>query len=114
MINPPLDGAEPTEPGSAEWDRYVTAMHAVQSGIAQSLHIDPDSGNPKHLRVGVSSAMCSHNALTALLVSKGVITQDEYMTALADDVEREKQRLEQELTAHYHAKYGTDTKITLA
>jgi hypothetical protein len=44
---------------------------------------------PKHLRVGVNSALVSLDALTKLLVDKGVFTLDEYEKYLADAMENE-------------------------
>jgi hypothetical protein len=54
---------------------YAEAMHAMQTGVANL------SGNdlaPKHLRVGINSALVDNAALARLLVKKGVFTQEEY------------------------------------
>jgi hypothetical protein len=90
--------------------RYLAAMHAVQSGVAAKMGIDPAETSPKQLRVGVNSAMVEHSALAFLLIGKGVITEEQYFTALADAAEREQALYEQWLTNHY----GGTTRIHLA
>lgn len=81
--------------------RYQAAAHAMQSGVAATMEIDPNATTPKHLRVGVNSAMVEHSALVWLLLQKGVLTEQEYYSALADAMEREKALYEQELSSHY-------------
>lgn len=36
---------------------YASLCHAMQSGVAFKINIDPGETMPKHLRVGVNSAM---------------------------------------------------------
>ena len=67
----------------------MAAAHAMQSGVAMKMNYEPAETTPKHLRVGVNSAMVEHSALAALLMRKGVITEDEYLAALADGMEHE-------------------------
>lgn len=81
--------------------RYLAAMHAVQSGVAYAQQIDPKDGTPKHLRTGINSALVNDAALTKLLIAKGIITEVEYWTALVEEAEAEKQRYEEQLSAHY-------------
>ena len=69
--------------------RYAAAMHAMQTGVAMMLQYNPHSTAPKHLRVGVNSALVSHAALVKLLYRKGLFTRDEYDTALVEQVEAE-------------------------
>jgi hypothetical protein len=66
----------------------------MQSGVAFEMGIgDREAAtSPKHLRVGVNSALCSHAALVRLLMDKGVITEEEYVRAQADEMEREVER----------------------
>lgn len=91
-------------------DRYLAAAHGMQAGVATKMHYDPNHTAPKHLRVGVNSAMVEHNALATLLMARGVITEAEYVTALADAMERERDSYQQEIQDHY----GPDgPKITL-
>ena len=56
---------------------------------------------PKHLGVGINSAMVDHGALVKLLIDKGVITHAEYMKAIADAMEGEKSRYEKTLSKHF-------------
>jgi hypothetical protein len=84
-------------------ERYYAAAHAMQSGVAMSMNIafpSPDT-TPKHLRVGINSAMCDHTALVRLLIAKGLFTEAEYAKEIADEMEREKERYERELSEHY-------------
>lgn len=74
--------------------RYTAAMHAVQSAVAyeqgqRGLEPSRDPDGPKHLRVGVSSALIDMSAIAGLLIRKGVFTEIEYVEALAEAAERE-------------------------
>jgi hypothetical protein len=94
-------------------ERYAAAMHAMQSGIAADMESDPSgsrgAATPKQLRVGVNSALVNDAALATLLIAKGIITQAEYMDALADAAEAEQARYEQLLSDRFGGQ-----KITLA
>ncbi len=70
-------------------DRYLAAAHAMQTGVALEMQQHSQPTEPKHLRVGINVAMCDHAALVRLLIDKGVISDAEYMKALADEMERE-------------------------
>lgn len=82
-------------------ERYETAGHAVQTGVAYDLERDPTSGTPKHLRVGINMAMSDQAGLVTLLIEKGVFTLEEYLTAVADSAEDEAKRYEQLLSNRY-------------
>ena len=85
-------------------ERYERAAHAMQSGVAMTMHLDHQDGHdtkdtePKHLRTGINSALVDTAALVRLLVEKGIITADEYWKALADEMEREKESYEKPLS----------------
>ena len=81
--------------------RYHAALHAMQSGVAMKMNYDAADTGPKHLRVGVNSAMAEHAALVTLLVSKHVISWEEYYTSLADAMEYEKAHYEAELRERF-------------
>jgi hypothetical protein len=87
----------------SELERYMAAAHAMQSGVAAAMNVNDQSleTSPKHLRVGVNSAMCDHAALVRLLIAKGLFTEAEYNKEIADEMEREKARYERELSEHY-------------
>ena len=94
---------------SAE-ERYQAAAHAMQSGVAWEMGRDgPDTGptSPKHLRVGVNAAMCDQAALVKLLIAKGIITHEEYLEAIAAEMEAEVGRYEARISR------ATGAKITL-
>ena len=80
-----------------DMERYVAAAHAMQSGVAVMMTRDGRSTSPKHLRVGINSALCNHAALVRLLIAKGLFTQEEYTKEVADEMEREKERDEKEI-----------------
>jgi hypothetical protein len=75
-------------------ERYFRAMHAMQSGVAMQMNWDTIPTEPKHLRVGVNSALVDFSALMTLLINKGVISRDELDKALADMAEEEVKRYE--------------------
>lgn len=88
--------------------RYHAAMHAVQSGVAIDVQDQQKNVEPKHLRVGVNSALIDASAVAKLLIDKGIITAVEYYETLADLAEAEKARYETDLSAR------KGIKITLA
>jgi hypothetical protein len=70
--------------------RYVVAMHGVQSAIAYELAKgDSKQVEPKHLRVGINSALVDNGGIATLLIAKGVFTEEEYYLAIAEAAERE-------------------------
>lgn len=88
-------------------DRYFAAAHAMQSAVAYFM----ESGlarsketTPKHLRVGVNSAMMETSALGRLLMAKGIITEHEYYKSLADGMEAEVASYEQMLPDEFKGK----------
>jgi hypothetical protein len=87
--------------------RHYAAAHGMQSGVAMIQNYEPAETAPKHLRVGVNSAMSDHSGLVRLLMSKGVITEEEYMTAIADAMERERDSYERRIESITGAKPGT-------
>lgn len=80
-------------------DRYFAASHAMQSGVAMEMNFNPKPTEPKHLRVGINAAMVEHHALAQLLMDKGIITTEEYESAIATAMEEEKARYEKHLSA---------------
>lgn len=70
-------------------------QHAMQSGVKFDIETSGESNsgsNPKHLRVGVNSAMVEHAALVTLLIQKGLITEYEYAEELIDCMKAEVDR----------------------
>jgi hypothetical protein len=64
----------------------------MQSGVAYELGKDESSASPKHLRVGINSALVNDAALVRLLVKKGLITEAEYMEEVRLEMCREVDR----------------------
>ena len=83
------------------FDEYKRHMGRVQSGILAKMMRWPSFNdmccNPKHIRVGIDSAMVSDRAMFDLLVAKGVFTEEEYAKALRDSAKREADTHEKEL-----------------
>jgi hypothetical protein len=77
--------------------RSMDLLHKVQTAIKvlrdwEASHGVPEdhrSTGPKHLRVGVDSAMVQHGALVGLLIEKGVIKLKDYMETEIEFLERE-------------------------
>ena len=80
-------------------ERYEAACHTMQSGVAMTMNYKPGDTEPKHLRVGVNSAMIESSAILTLLFLKGVITEDEICEARAAAMEDEVRLYETELSA---------------
>lgn len=91
---------------------YEEAIHAMQSGVAMMMNYDQKATDPKHLRVGINSAMVSDSALVRLLISKGIITIEEYKKALTEEANAEVDRYEAEINAEIQRRGGT-TQVTL-
>lgn len=63
-------------------DREIRAyQHAVQTGIVIVNDLADQRGecSPKHLRVGVNSALIDSSAVVKVLVEKGIITHIEFL-----------------------------------
>jgi len=98
--------AETTEQAHA---RYLKAAHAMQSGVAMKMNFDPAETEPKGLRTGINSAMVEFSALVKLLTAKGILTEEEFMVALADAMEAERALYEKMLSDHFN---GKDIKLS--
>lgn len=78
--------------------RYENAAHAMQSGVAMEMgDLDDKSTDPKHLRVGVNSAMVETATLVKLLIDKGVFTVDEHLIELTEQMEAEAKRYQERI-----------------
>lgn len=88
-------------------ERYLAAAHAMQSGVAMEMQLGSNDTTPKHLRTGINSSLVNSSALGELLIAKGVITEDEYLEAMAAGMEREQKAYEDRLSAKMH------TNVTL-
>ena len=62
---------------------YEIALHGVQSAVQYEISSNRSTDTtPKQLRIGINAAMTEHSALAYLLISKGVITEAEYLECL--------------------------------
>lgn len=89
-------------------ERYNAAAHAMQSGVAATMHFDKGQIEPKHMRVGVNSSLVAIGVMTKLLIDKGVISSEEYWEAMADGMEEERDSYVRILKQHYP---NTDIKL---
>jgi hypothetical protein len=78
--------------------RYLAAAHAVQSGVMAKMKHDKSFVSRKQMRTGIDCQKADMEGLVTLLISKGIISEVEYMEALAVSMERERQRWEQEIS----------------
>jgi len=78
--------------------QYFAAAHALQSGVAAMMEFDSKPTEPKHMRTGINIAMADHGALVELLVSKGVITHEEYYRSMLKYIKREVETYEEQLS----------------
>jgi len=99
---------------SPDMVQYLAAAHAMQTGVAGIMELDRTSRglaplavpeispncetSPKHLRVGVNSAMVDHAALVRCLTDAGVFKRSDYEAALNVEMAREVVRYETRLT----------------
>jgi hypothetical protein len=83
--------------------RYDRAVHCIQAG---SKMVAARNGEHPQSRTGINIAMRDHASLVQLLIGKGVITEAEYLKAMADGAEDEVRGLEEQLGSG-------GTKVTL-
>lgn len=76
----------------------------MQSGVAATMEFDEKEISPKHLRVGINSALVTEAAIARLLIEKGVFSEEEYVEAVRVEMEREVQRYEKDLSRHFGTK----------
>jgi hypothetical protein len=67
---------------------YKRLAHAMQSGVALMLE-RCDEASPKHLRVGVNSALVDSGTIAELLVERGIFTRKEFLRKLVETMRRE-------------------------
>ena len=72
------------------------------------MNYNPKETEPKHLRVGVNSALLDSSAVVKLLVSKGIITELEYFRELVALVQADLDSYQEQIQKI------TGTKIVLA
>lgn len=68
---------------------YARLLHAMQTGVAFSMDRDDSDCKPKHLRVGINSALIDSSALARLLIKNNIITEDAYWDSLIEVAKEE-------------------------
>jgi hypothetical protein len=77
---------------------YMHHAHRMQAGVEYEMNQPGnESTTPKHLRVGINTAMQDQASLVKLLIGKGIITQDEYLQAIAEGMKEEADAYERRL-----------------
>lgn len=69
--------------------KYDELCHAMQTGVATTMNFDPSDTSPKHLRVGINSAMNETSVLAQLLIKNQVISEQEYWELMVEMMQRE-------------------------
>lgn len=89
-LEPHMEEVKPTfPPVEHSMARYQAACHAMQTGVMYLMQKKVREVEPKHLRVGVNSAMVESSALAGLLIKHGIINEAEWYDALATSMEKE-------------------------
>ncbi len=90
----------------SDHERHNRAAHCMQAGVKMDFARRgfPDGDEHVHARVGINMALRDAASLAKLLIAKGIITQAEYVAALADGMEDEVRQYEAMLTKAYGGK----------
>jgi len=81
-------------------EEYLRLCHAAQTGVDYMIQFDKQQVTPKHLRVGINLAMVEHGALVALLMEKGIITEEEHWRALIKAMKAEVDQYQKIISRH--------------
>jgi hypothetical protein len=79
-------------------EEYKALCHAMQSGVQMEMNHGSTDTHPKHLRVGINSALVDSSSLAKLLMAKGIITEQEYYEAITEGMRAEVARYEKALS----------------
>jgi len=80
--------------------QYENLCHAMQTGVAYKINIDASETSPKHLRVGVNSALVETSALVKLLIDKGLISEQDFWELMVSMMQSEVNLYQDFLSAH--------------
>jgi hypothetical protein len=70
-------------------EEYKRLAHAIQSAIAYQMNLNSTFTSPKHLRVGIDILKGEQASFARLLISKGIITEEEYFDSILDGLRAE-------------------------
>lgn len=76
---------------------YTAAAKAMNEGVGCKMMYSEIEASPQHLRASINSALVNDTALINLLISKGLITEDEYKAQLTKQMNLLADRYEKEL-----------------
>jgi predicted unusual protein kinase regulating ubiquinone biosynthesis (AarF/ABC1/UbiB family) len=94
--------------------RWETAVHAMQTCVAYEMNKERDPPTePKHLRVGINTAMADQEGIVRLLIRKGIFTEEEYFEAIADSMEARTETLHRPAARERHSTLG-DKPMSIA
>lgn len=91
-------------------DEYLKHAKRMQTGVEFTMR-ESQECTPKHLRVGVNSAMADMGGLVGLLIKKGVITESEYIEAITASMKREADAYERRLQEKHSPNWETDIRL---
>lgn len=105
MDNGPYKGMSDPERLQGKRELHISLIHAVQTGVSYEMNTwkpspgdsEPATG-PKHMKTGLNVSMSDHGALAGLLIKKGVISEEEYLDAICDNLAEEVKSYERLLT----------------
>jgi len=63
---------------------YLKLAHGMQAGVAIMMTHDHSSTTAKSMRTGINTVMSDQGALVALLIEKGIFTEEEYYEKLIE------------------------------
>lgn len=106
-FGPGVMGEELSRETASNYQRYFDAMHAMQAGVAMMQNYNAKETTPKDLRVGVNLSLINSSALGALLIRKGLITEEEYSEVLAEFAENDVKDYTDKIERTMGAKPGT-------
>lgn len=92
-------------------NRYQTLLHGLQQAVAEEVS-DP---RLQPFRIGLNTCMSDNQGLAQLLINKGVITEVEYLQAIADELEQLVHAYEQQVLKRTgrRVRYGAQVQTTV-
>lgn len=91
-------------------EEYTHHARRMQAGVEYTMQ-DSKECQPKHLRVGVNTALADQGSLARLLIKKGVITEMEYLESIADGMKQEADAYENRVQQKFSPNWETDIRL---
>ena len=99
-----------SKPKDQSVNEYKHHARRMQCGVEYTMR-DSKECEPKHLRVGVNTALADRGSLVRLLMKKGVISEDEYLEAIADGMKLEADAYENRVQQKFSPNWETDIRL---